>query len=247
MTFNNKSLNPCAVYYNMNTFAKPQLKQLSQFTLADFSTLAEYVITENYTMMIENLSVEKLNLIDMLDLLNISIVASTENTTQADNLIRAGYSAVLQYLPRLTIIDYIKLLADSAAALSSSYNKDLPSLTAKQQSALLNLSNLIDKLTTETASKSLRIKQFEAEQRARLRARAERRASLAERELIKRRKQRAKQVQAQKTNLKMYIKALSVSTDEATFSQKVLKVAELIDSDLDLWFTLRSTCLTAFG
>ena len=80
----------------------------------------------------------------------------------------------------------------------------------------------------------MRIKQFEAEQRARLRARAERRASLAERELIERRKQRVKQVQAQKTNLKMFIKALSVTTDEASFSQKVLKMADLIDNDLDL-------------
>lgn len=229
MTFNN-----CAIYYNMNTFEKPRLKTLTQFTLTDFSALATYIVTENYMIAVENLPVEKLNLITILDLLNISIIEDIENATQADNLIRAGYSAVLQYLPRLTIIDYIKLLAESATALPSSYNKNLPSLTAKQQSALLNLSNLIDKLTTETASKSLRIKQFEAEQRARLRARAERKASLAERELIERRKQRAKQVQAQKTNLKMYIKALSVTADEATFSQKVLRVAELIDSDLDI-------------
>ena len=146
----------------------------------------------------------------------------TDKTIDAADKIRAGFTAVLQYLPRLTIIDYIKLLADSAAA--GAIDTQSPDI----------LSNLIDNLTTETASKSLRIKQFEAEQRARLHARAERRASLAERELIERRKQRVKQVQAQKTNLKMFIKALSVSTDEASFSQKVLKMADLIDNDLDI-------------
>ena len=32
----------------------------------------------------------------------------------------------------------------------------------------------------------------------------------------------------------MFIKALSVEADEASFSQKVLKMADLIDNDLDL-------------
>lgn len=227
-TFNQNA----TIYYNLNTFAKPHLKTLSQFTLADFSTLAEYVITDYHTVTLSDLPPEKSTL---LNLFNTIITSETQEAIDAANKIRAGYSAVLQqHLPRLTIIDYIKLLADSAATLPSSYNKDLPDLIAKQQSALLNLSNLIDKLTTETASKSLRIKQFEAERRKQQQARAERRASLAEKQLIERRKQRAKQVQAQKTNLKMFIKALSVSTDEATFSQKVLKMADLIDNDLDI-------------
>lgn len=216
-TFNQNA----TIYYNLNVFVKPQLKQLAQFTLGDFSTIAEYVITDCHTVTLAELPSEKSALLSLFNLVDCSIDAADK--------IRSGYSAVLQHLPRLTIIDYIKLLADSAA---SGVNE--PKLVENPQEAPAILSNLIDKLTTETANRSLRIKQFEAEQKARLRARAERRASLAERELIERRKQRAKQVQAQKTNLKMFIKALSVSTDEATFSQKVLKVADLIDSDLDL-------------
>lgn len=153
----------------------------------------------------------------------------TDKTIDAADKIRAGFTAVLQYLPRLTIIDYIKLLADSAAAGAIDTQ-----LSENWQAAPDILSKLIDKLTTETASKSLRIKQFEAERRKQQQARAERRASLAERELIERRKQRVKQVQAQKTNLKMFIKALSVEADEASFSQKVLKMADLIDNDLDI-------------
>lgn len=209
------------IYYNLNTFAKPQLRQLSQFTLSDFSTLAEYVITDCHTTTLADLPSEKNALLSLFNLVDCS--------SDAADKIRAGYSAVLQHLPRLTIIDYIKLLADSAA---SGVNE--PNLVENPQAAPAILSNLIDKLTTETANRSLRIKQFEAEQRARLHARAERRASLAERELIERRKQRVKRVQAQKTNLKMFIKALSVEADEASFSQKVLKMADLIDNDLDI-------------
>ena len=216
-TFNQNTI----IYYNLNTFAKPQLKQLSQFTLSDFSTLAEYVITDCHTTTLADLPSEKNALISLFNLVDCS--------SDAADKIRAGYSAVLQHLPRLTIIDYIKLLADSAA---SGVNE--PNLVENPQAAPAILSNLIDKLTTETANRSLRIKQFEAEQRARLHARAERRASLAERELIERRKQRVKRVQAQKTNLKMFIKALSVEADEASFSQKVLKMADLIDNDLDI-------------
>lgn len=216
-TFNQNTI----IYYNLNTFAKPQLKQLSQFTLSDFSTLAEYVITDCHTTTLADLPSEKDALLSLLNLVDCS--------SDAADKIRAGYSAVLQHLPRFTIIDYIKLLADSAA---SGVNE--PNLVENPQAAPAILSNLIDKLTTETANRSLRIKQFEAEQRARLHARAERRASLAERELIERRKQRVKRVQAQKTNLKMFIKALSVEADEASFSQKVLKMADLIDNDLDL-------------
>lgn len=219
-TFNQNA----TIYYNLNIFAKPQLKQLSQFTLADFSTLAEYVAANCHTIELVNIPSEKTALLNLLNLLN------SIDAIDAAGKIRSGYSAVLQHLPRLTIIDYIKLLVDSASA-SAVYGCKL---TENPQEAPAVLSNLIDKLTTETASKSLRIKQFEAERRKQQQARAERRASLAERELIERRKQRAKQVQSQKTNLKMFIKALSVSTDEASFSQKVLKVAELIDSDLDL-------------
>lgn len=44
-TFNQST----TIYYNLNTFQKPQLKTLSQFMLADFSTLAEYVATNCYT------------------------------------------------------------------------------------------------------------------------------------------------------------------------------------------------------
>lgn len=216
-TFNQNTI----IYYNLNTFAKPQLKQLAQFTLSDFSTLAEYVITDCHTTTLADLPSEKNALLSLFNLVDCS--------SDAADKIRAGYSAVLQHLPRLTIIDYIKLLADSAA---SGVNE--PNLVENPQAAPAILSNLIDKLTTETANRSLRIKQFEAEQRARLHARAERRASLAERELIERRKQRVKRVQAQKTNLKMFIKALSVEADEASFSQKVLKMADLIDNDLDL-------------
>lgn len=216
-TFNQNTI----IYYNLNTFAKPQLKQLSQFTLSDFSTLAEYVITDCHTTTLADLPSEKNALLSLFNLVDCS--------SDAADKIRAGYSAVLQHLPRLTIIDYIKLLADSAA---SGVNE--PNLVENPQAAPAILSNLIDKLTTETANRSLRIKQFEAEQRARLHARAERRASLAERELIERRKQRVKRVQAQKTNLKMFIKALSVEADEASFSQKVLKMADLIDNDLDI-------------
>lgn len=216
-TFNQNTI----IYYNLNTFAKPQLKQLAQFTLSDFSTLAEYVITDCHTTTLADLPSEKDALLSLFNLVDCS--------SDAADKIRAGYSAVLQHLPRLTIIDYIKLLADSAA---SGVNE--PNLVENPQAAPAILSNLIDKLTTETANRSLRIKQFEAEQRARLHARAERRASLAERELIERRKQRVKRVQAQKTNLKMFIKALSVEADEASFSQKVLKMADLIDNDLDL-------------
>lgn len=216
-TFNQNTI----IYYNLNTFAKPQLKQLTQFTLSDFSTLAEYVITDCHTTTLADLPSKKNALISLFNLVDCS--------SDAADKIRAGYSAVLQHLPRLTIIDYIKLLADSAA---SGVNE--PNLVENPQAAPAILSNLIDKLTTETANRSLRIKQFEAEQKARLHARAERRASLAERELIERRKQRVKQVQAQKTNLKMFIKALSVTADEASFSQKVLKMADLIDNDLDI-------------
>lgn len=216
-TFNQNTI----IYYNLNTFAKPQLKQLAQFTLSDFSTLAEYVITDCHTTTLADLPSEKDALLSLFNLVDCS--------SDAADKIRAGYSAVLQHLPRLTIIDYIKLLADSAA---SGVNE--PNLVENPQAAPAILSNLIDKLTTETANRSLRIKQFEAEQRARLHARAERRASLAERELIERRKQRVKRVQAQKTNLKMFIKALSVEADEASFSQKVLKMADLIDNDLDI-------------
>lgn len=216
-TFNQNTI----IYYNLNTFAKPQLKQLAQFTLSDFSTLAEYVITDCHTTTLADLPSEKKALLSLFNLVDCS--------SDAADKIRAGYSAVLQHLPRLTIIDYIKLLADSAA---SGVNE--PNLVENPQATPAILSNLIDKLTTETANRSLRIKQFEAEQRARLHARAERRASLAERELIERRKQRVKRVQAQKTNLKMFIKALSVEADEASFSQKVLKMADLIDNDLDI-------------
>lgn len=216
-TFNQSA----TIYYNLNAFQKPQLKTLSQFTLTDFSTLAEYVATNCYSTSLLELPPEKSALLSLFNLIDCSIDAADK--------IRAGYSAVLQHLPRLTIIDYIKLLSDNAA---SSVNE--PKLTENPQAAPDILSKLIDKLTTETASKSLRIKQFEAERRKQQQARAERRASLAERELIERRKQRVKQVQAQKTNLKMFIKALSVEADEANFSQKVLKMADLIDNDLDI-------------
>lgn len=213
------------IYYNLNAFQKPRLKTLSQFTLNDFSAVAEYVATNCYSTSLLDLPPEKSALLNLFN---------TINSTQADKAIdadkiRTGYSAVLQHLPRLTIIDYIKLLADSAAAGAIDTQ-----LSENPQAAPAILSNLIDKLTTETANRSLRIKQFEAEQRARLHARAERRASLVERELIERRKQRVKRVQAQKTNLKMFIKALSVEADEASFSQKVLKMADLIDNDLDI-------------
>jgi hypothetical protein len=221
-TFNQST----TIYYNLNAFQKPRLKTLSQFTIADFSTLAEYVATNCYSANLLDLPPEKTALFNLFNTIDSM---QTDKAIDAADKIRSGFTAVLQYLPRLTITDYIKLLADSAAACAVDTQ-----LSENWQAVPAILLNLIDNLTTETASKSLRIKQFEAEQRARLRARAERRASLAERELIERRKQRAKQVQAQKTNLKMFIKALSVTTDEASFSQKVLKMADLIDNDLDL-------------
>ena len=214
------------IYYNLNAFQKPQLKTLSQFTIANFSTLAEYIATNCYSTSLLELPPEKTAL---LNLFNTIDSMQTDKTIDAADKIRAGFTAVLQYLPRLIIIDYIKLLADSAAAGAIDTQ-----LSENWQAAPDILSKLIDKLTTETASKSLRIKQFEAERRKQQQARAERRASLAERELIERRKQRVKQVQAQKTNLKMFIKALSVEADEASFSQKVLKMADLIDNDLDI-------------
>lgn len=222
-TFNQSA----TIYYNLNAFQKPRLKTLSQFSLTDFSTLAEYVATNCHTATLADLPPEKSALLNLFNLINTS--QSTDCSIDAADKIRAGFTAVLQYLPRLTIIDYIKLLADSAAAGAIDTQ-----LSENWQAAPAILSNLIDKLTTETASKSLRIKQFEEERRKQQRARAERRASLAERELIERRKQRVKQVQAQKTNLKTFIKALSVEADEASFSQKVLKMADLIDNDLDL-------------
>ena len=224
MTFSNNQLNTCAVYYNLNAFVKPQLKQLSQFTLADFATLAEYVATNCYSTSLPDLPPEKSAFLELFTLINIT--QSTDCSIDTADKIRSGYSAVLQHLPRLTIIDYIKLLSDSGVNESK--------LSENPQTAPDILSNLIDKLTTETANRSLRIKQFEAERRKQQQARAEHRASLAERESIERRKQRVKQVQAQKTNLKMFIKALSVEADEASFSQKVLKMADLIDNDLDL-------------
>lgn len=214
-TFNQSA----TIYYNLNAFQKPQLKTLSQFTLTDFSTLAEYVATNCYSTSLLELPPEKTAL---LNLFNTIDSMQTDKAIDAADKIRAGFTAVLQYLPRLTIIDYIKLLAIDTQ------------LSENWQAAPDILSKLIDKLTTETASKSLRIKQFEAERRKQQQARAERRASLAERALIERRKQRVKQVQAQKTNLKMFIKALSVEADEASFSQKVLKMADLIDNDLDI-------------
>lgn len=214
------------IYYNLNAFRKPQLKTLTQFTLVDFSTLVEYVATNCYAASLLELPPEKKAL---LNLFNTIDSMQTDKTIDAADKIRAGFTAVLQYLPRLTIIDYIKLLADSAAAGAIDTQ-----LSENWQAAPDILSKLIDKLTTETASKSLRIKQFEAERRKQQQVRAEHRASLAERELIERRKQRVKQVQAQKTNLKMFIKALSVEADEASFSQKVLKMADLIDNDLDI-------------
>lgn len=214
-TFNQSA----TIYYNLNAFQKPRLKTLSQFTLTDFSAVAEYVATNCYSTSLLDLPPEKSAL---LNLFNTIDSTQADKAIDAADKIRTGYTAVLQHLPRLTIIDYIKLLAIDTQ------------LSENWQAAPAILSNLIDKLTTETANRSLRIKQFEAEQRARLHARAERRASLAERELIERRKQRVKRVQAQKTNLKMFIKALSVTTDEASFSQKVLKMADLIDNDLDI-------------
>ena len=207
------------IYYNLNAFQKPQLKTLSQFTITDFSTLAEYVATNCYSTSLLDLPPEKTALINLLNSID---------STQADK-IRTGFTTVSQYLPRLTIIDYIKLLADSAAASPIDTQ-----LSENWQAAPAILSDLINKLTAEIANRSLRIKQFEAERRKQQQVRAERRASLAERELIERRKQRVKRVQAQKTNLKMFIKALSVEADEASFSQKVLKMADLIDNDLDL-------------
>lgn len=221
-TFNRNA----TIYYNFNAFQKPQLKTLSQFTITDFSTLVEYVATNCYSTSLLDLPPEKTALVNLLNSIDST---QADKAIDAADKIRTGFTTVLQYLPRLTIIDYIKLLADSAAAGAIDTQ-----LVENPQAAPDILSNLIDKLTTETASKSLRIKQFEAEQRARLHARAERRASLAERELIERRKQRVKRVQAQKTNLKMFIKALSVEADEASFSQKVLKMADLIDNDLDI-------------
>lgn len=215
------------IYYNLNAFEKPRLKTLSQFTLNDFSAVAAYAVTDYHTVTLLELPPEKTALINLLNSIEST---QADKTIDAADKIRSGYSAVLQHLPRLTIIDYIKLLSDNASITAVNGCK----LTENPQEAPAILSNLIDNLTTETANRSLRIKQFEAEQRARLRAHAERRASLAERELIERRKQRAKQVQAQKTNLKMFIKALSVEADEASFSQKVLKMADLIDNDLDL-------------
>lgn len=221
-TFNQNA----TIYYNLNAFEKPRLKTLSQFTLSDFSAVAAYAVTDCHTVALLELPLEKTALINLLNSIEST---QADKAIDAADKIRSSYSAVLQHLPRLTIVDYIKLLSDNASA--SAINTQL---TENPQEAPAILSNLIDKLTTETANRSLRIKQFEAERRKQQRALAERRASLAERELIERSKQRAKQVQAQKTNLKMFIKALSVSTDEASFSQKVLKVAELIDSDLDL-------------
>lgn len=215
------------IYYNLNAFKKPRLKTLAQFTLNDFSAVAAYAVTDYHTVTLLELPPEKTALINLLNSIEST---QADKAIDAADKIRSGYSAVLQHLPRLTIIDYIKLLSDNAST-SAVYGCKL---TENPQEAPAILSNLIDNLTTETANRSLRIKQFEAEQRARLRARAERRASLAERELIERRKQRAMQVQAQKTNLKMFIKALSVEADEASFSQKVLKMADLIDNDLDL-------------
>lgn len=221
-TFNQSA----TIYYNLNAFQKPQLKTLSQFTFTDFSALAEYVATNCYSTSLLELPPAKSAL---LNLLNSIDSTQADKAIDAAGKIRSGYTAVLQHLPRLTIIDYIKLLADSAAAGAIDTQ-----LVENPQAAPDILSNLIDKLTTETANRSLRIKQFEAERRKQQQARAERQASLAERELIERRKQRVKQVQAQKTNLKMFIKALSVEADEASFSQKVLKMADLIDSDLDI-------------
>lgn len=221
-TFNQSA----TIYYNLNAFQKPQLKTLSQFTLTDFSTLAEYVATNCYSTSLLELPPAKSAL---LNLFNSIDSMQADKTIDAAGKIRSGYTAVLQHLPRLTIIDYIKLLADSAAAGAIDTQ-----LSENWQAAPDILSKLIDKLTTETVNRSLRIKQFEAERRKQQQARAERRASLAERELIERRKQRVKQVQAQKTSLKMFIKALSVTADEASFSQKVLKMADLIDNDLDI-------------
>lgn len=216
------------IYYNLNAFQKPRLKALSQFTLTDFSAVAEYVATNCYSTSLLELPPEKTTL---LKLFNTIDSMQTDKTIDAADKIRSGFTTVLQHLPRLTIIDYIKLLLDSVSATASINGS---ALSENWQAAPDILSNLINKLTTETANRSLRIKQFEAERRKQQRARAERRASLAERELIERRKQRVKQVQAQKTNLKMFIKALSVEADEASFSQKVLKMADLIDNDLDI-------------
>jgi hypothetical protein len=221
-TFNQNT----TIYYNLNAFQKPRLKTLTQFTLTDFSAVAAYTVTDYHTVTLLELPPEKTTLVNLLNSIDSM---QTDKTIDAADKIRSGFTAVLQYLPRLTIIDYIKLLADSAVA--GAINTQL---SENPQAAPAILSNLIDKLTTETASKSLRIKQFEAERRKQQQARAERRASLAERELIERRKQRVKQVQVQKTNLKMFIKALSVEADEASFSQKVLKMADLIDNDLDI-------------
>lgn len=221
----NLNTQSATIYYNLNAFEKPRLKTLSQFTIDDFSTLAAYVATNCYSTSLLELPTEKTAL---LNLFNTIDSMQTDKTIDAADKIRSGFTTVLQHLPRLTITDYIKLLSDSAAGVNE------PNLSENWQAAPDILSNLIDKLTTETASRSLRIKQFEAERRKQQQARSERRASLAERELIERRKQRVKQVQAQKSNLKMFIKALSVEADEASFSQKVLKMADLIDSDLDL-------------
>ena len=152
-TFNQSA----TIYYNLSAFQKPQLKTLSQFTLTDFSTLAEYVATNCYSPSLLELPPAKSAL---LNLFNSIDSMQADKTIDAAGKIRSGYTAVLQHLPRLTIIDYIKLLADSAAAGAIDTQ-----LSENWQAAPDILSKLIDKLTTETVNRSLRIKQFEAERR----------------------------------------------------------------------------------
>ena len=88
-TFNQNA----TIYYNLNAFTKPHLKTLTQFTIDDFSTLAEYVITDCHTVTLANLPAEKSTLLDLFNLTVYSIDVADK--------IRAGYSAVLQHLPRL--------------------------------------------------------------------------------------------------------------------------------------------------
>ena len=62
-TFNQSA----TIYYNLNAFQKPRLKTLSQFTLTDFSAVAEYVATNCYSTSLLNLPPEKTALINLLN------------------------------------------------------------------------------------------------------------------------------------------------------------------------------------
>ena len=83
-TFNQNANQSATIYYNLNAFQKPRLKTLSQFTLADFSAVAAYVVTDYHTVTLLELPPEKTALLNLLNSID------SIDSTQADKTINAA-------------------------------------------------------------------------------------------------------------------------------------------------------------